>query len=146
MPPWWPGSGPSLSVVRVVFCVHRLLALGVSKFRPPSTGVFWPDKKWLPFPCGLVSLFCASLHTACWQFDPCHHYQVEYKSRLANSYSAAQWARRLNVKAFSGTPVVLVRTTEKRSSSVLRFLTHWTVAAASFSFGVREFSESQFVS
>ena len=38
------------------------------------------EKRYLPLPFGITSLFCAALYTISWQSDPCSQYRVD-KSR-----------------------------------------------------------------
>ena len=44
-------------------------------------GSIWTDKRYLPLPFGITSIFCSALYLTSWQFDPCSQYRVEKTKR-----------------------------------------------------------------
>merc|ERR1712150_111061 len=55
--------------------LHKIAV--ISGFGAFSLGFILSDRRYLPLPLGITSLFCSTLYTMSWQFDPCSQYRVE---------------------------------------------------------------------
>ena len=92
---------------------------------PYILGSIWPEKRYLPLPFGITSLFCSALYMTSWQFDPCSHYRVE-KSKSHE---------RKNQEIVTKKAITLARKSKLKVNSLNNFLTmHSIIALSSFGF------------
>lgn len=89
-------------------CLHKTAVL--CGFGCVMTGAIWPDRLYIYFPLGAVSLFCTGLYTVSWQFDPCCKYQVEHNVKKLSRLPLHTLA--------SSSPVVLVRRDDSRRKAL----------------------------
>ena len=80
-------------------CLHKTAV--ISGIGSLVTGFTWPDKGFIYFPMGFISIVCTGVYIVSWQFDPCCKYQVESESKNLQKLPLDNLT--------SSSPVVLVR-------------------------------------
>ena len=100
-------------------CLHKTSVL--SGLGCLGSGMAWPERGYLIFPLGFVSMVCSGVYTMSWQFDPCCKYQVESDSRQLQSLPLHQLT--------SSSPVVLIR-----KDDYYRKILHTTLSVAAASY------------
>ena len=90
-----------------------------------NIGSIWPEKRLLPLPLGLASLFCSALYMISWQFDPCSQYRIEKSKNY----------ERKDKEIVSKKAITLIRKNNVQVNSMINCISvHSVIAFSSFSF------------